>query len=45
MESQLPLGFAGAMLVLAALAAGYVDRAPLSFPVLFLGLGWCWATG
>jgi sodium/hydrogen antiporter len=35
----LPLGFAGAVLVIAALAAGFVDRAPLSFPALFLALG------
>ncbi|MTV27646.1 hypothetical protein FTX61_19840 [Nitriliruptoraceae bacterium ZYF776] len=34
-----PLGFAGAALVAAALAAGFVDRAPLSFPIIFLGLG------
>jgi sodium/hydrogen antiporter len=35
----LPLGSAGAVLVLAALAAGFVERAPLSFPALFLTLG------
>jgi hypothetical protein len=34
-----PLAFAGGTLVLAALAAGFVDRAPLSFPMVFLGLG------
>lgn len=39
MELLVPLGFAGGALVLAALAAGFVDRAPLSFPMLFLGLG------
>lgn len=39
MDLLTPLGFAGGALVLAALAAGFVDRAPLSFPMLFLGLG------
>ena len=39
MDLLVPLGFAGGVLVLAALAAGFVDRAPLSFPLLFLGLG------
>lgn len=32
-------GLAAGVLVLAALAAGFVERAPLSFPILFLGLG------
>lgn len=39
MELLAPLGVAGGALVLAALAASFVDRAPLSFPMLFLGLG------
>ncbi len=39
MDLLVPLGFAGGVLVLAALAAGFVDRAPVSFPMLFLGLG------
>lgn len=39
MDLLAPLALAGGALVLAALAAGYVDRAPLSFPILFLALG------
>lgn len=34
-----PMGLVAVVLVLAALTAGFVDRAPLSFPILFLGLG------
>ena len=30
---------AAAVLTLSALASGIVDRAPLSFPIIFLGLG------
>jgi NhaP-type Na+/H+ or K+/H+ antiporter len=33
------LGLVAAVLVVSALAAGLVERAPLSFPILFLGLG------
>lgn len=41
MELGIVAGFAlaAAVLTLSALAAGVVDRAPLSFPMLFLGLG------
>lgn len=33
------LALVGTVLVLAALASGLVERAPISFPVIFLGLG------
>jgi NhaP-type Na+/H+ or K+/H+ antiporter len=33
------MGIIAAVLCLAALAAGFVDRAPISFPMIFLGLG------
>jgi NhaP-type Na+/H+ or K+/H+ antiporter len=33
------LGLVAGVLVVSALAAGLVERAPLSFPILFLGLG------
>ena len=40
METLLaPVGIVAAVLVLAALCAGVVERAPVSFPMLFLGLG------
>jgi NhaP-type Na+/H+ or K+/H+ antiporter len=39
MSIELALAAMGAVLVLSALGAGLVDRAPLSFPVLFLVLG------
>jgi sodium/hydrogen antiporter len=34
-----PFGLVAVLLVASALAAGVVDRAPLSFPIVFLGLG------
>lgn len=34
-----PFALVAVVLVLSALAAGLVDRAPLSFPIVFLGLG------
>lgn len=34
-----PLALVAVVVVLASLAAGLVERAPLSFPILFLGLG------
>jgi NhaP-type Na+/H+ or K+/H+ antiporter len=39
MPIDLALAAFGAVLLVSALAAGLVDRAPLSFPLLFLGLG------
>ncbi len=38
-------GFAlvAVVLTIAGLASGFVERAPLSFPIIFLGLGFCWA--
>jgi NhaP-type Na+/H+ or K+/H+ antiporter len=33
------LGLIGIVLVVAGLAAGWVERAPITFPVIFLGLG------
>ena len=34
-----PLAIVATVLVLAPLLAGVIDRAPLSFPIVFLGLG------
>lgn len=39
MEPVVGLGLVALVLLLAALAAGLVERAPLSFPMIFLGLG------
>lgn len=39
MDPTLALGAAAAVLVAAALAAGVIARGPVSFPLLFLGLG------
>ncbi|HEV2922154.1 MAG TPA: sodium:proton antiporter, partial [Actinomycetota bacterium] len=39
MELDTALGLIAGVLVVSALAAGLVERAPLSFPMLFLGLG------
>lgn len=45
--SELVLGFAliAAVLIIAALASGIVERAPLSFPMIFLGLGFLLGEG
>ena len=39
MELETAFGLIAGVLVVSALAAGLVERAPLSFPMLFLGLG------
>ena len=39
MELDSTFGLIAGVLVVSALAAGLVERAPLSFPMLFLGLG------
>jgi sodium/hydrogen antiporter len=39
LELDTALGLIAGVLVVSALAAGLVERAPLSFPMLFLGLG------
>src|ERR671912_2153431 len=39
LELETALGLIAGVLVVSALAAGVVERAPLSFPMLFLGLG------
>ena len=39
MELDTAFGLIAGVLVISALAAGLVERAPLSFPMLFLGLG------
>ena len=39
MELETAFGLIAGILVVSALAAGLVERAPLSFPMLFLGLG------
>ena len=39
MELDSAFGLIAGVLALSALAAGLVERAPLSFPMLFLGLG------
>jgi NhaP-type Na+/H+ or K+/H+ antiporter len=39
LELETALGLIAGVLVVSALAAGLVERAPLSFPMLFLGLG------
>ena len=39
MELEIAFGLIAGVLVVSALAAGLVERAPLSFPMLFLGLG------
>ena len=39
MEILTPVGVIAGVLVLAALFAGVVERAPLSFPIIFLGMG------
>jgi hypothetical protein len=39
LELDTAFGLIAGVLVLSALAAGLVERAPLSFPMLFLGLG------
>ena len=39
MELDTALGLIAGVLVMSALAAGLVERAPLSFPMLFPGLG------
>ena len=39
MDLETAFGLIAGVLVVSALAAGLVERAPLSFPMLFLGLG------
>jgi NhaP-type Na+/H+ or K+/H+ antiporter len=39
LELETAFGLIAGVLVVSALAAGLVERAPLSFPILFLGLG------
>jgi sodium/hydrogen antiporter len=39
LELETAFGLIAGVLVVSALAAGLVERAPLSFPMLFLGLG------
>ena len=39
MSIELALAALGALVLVSALSAGLVDRAPLSFPIVFLGLG------
>ncbi|HET9598443.1 MAG TPA: cation:proton antiporter [Anaeromyxobacteraceae bacterium] len=39
MSIELALAALGAVILVSALAAGFVDRAPLSFPIVFLALG------
>lgn len=39
MSIELSLAALGAVILSAALAAGFVDRAPVSFPIVFLALG------
>ncbi len=38
-EFLLAFGLIAIILVITALASGIVERSPLSFPILFLGLG------
>ena len=39
LELETAFGLIAGVLLISALAAGLVERAPLSFPMLFLGLG------